>query len=185
MSIPVTIVRGRKAKGKRGQLIYGKCCRNYYGWGQYHEVYDEYAYVLINDTNEVVKVNSFDYLQVDVDFINKYNEALTPKIIEEVELNRLSWLYAYAMSYSSCDKENLRDRIDTYSRVAKSLYKAGEDVLTRINQYEIECERIALAKREKLKNEVLPNIIEWVKNNTDKKGEDIEKLALHIFNKRY
>jgi len=31
----------------------------------------------------------------------------------------------------------------------------------------------------------MPEIIEWVKNNTDKEGEDIIKLALHIFNKKY
>ena len=31
----------------------------------------------------------------------------------------------------------------------------------------------------------MPGIIEWVKNNTDKKGEEIITLALHIYNKNY
>ena len=31
----------------------------------------------------------------------------------------------------------------------------------------------------------MPGIIEWVKNNTDKEGEDIITLALHIYNKNY
>lgn len=31
----------------------------------------------------------------------------------------------------------------------------------------------------------MPSIIEWVKNNTDKKDEEIMELALHIFNKKY
>lgn len=31
----------------------------------------------------------------------------------------------------------------------------------------------------------MPEIIEWVKNNTDKEGEDIMKLALHIYDKNY
>jgi hypothetical protein len=31
----------------------------------------------------------------------------------------------------------------------------------------------------------MPKLIDWVLTNTDKKGEDVEKLALHIFNKRY
>ena len=31
----------------------------------------------------------------------------------------------------------------------------------------------------------MPNIIEWVKTKTDKEGDDIMKLAEHIFNKRY
>jgi hypothetical protein len=29
----------------------------------------------------------------------------------------------------------------------------------------------------------MPNIINWVKEHTDKKGDDILKLAEHIFNK--
>lgn len=31
----------------------------------------------------------------------------------------------------------------------------------------------------------MPGIIEWVKNNTDKKDEEIIELAIHIFNKKY
>ena len=31
----------------------------------------------------------------------------------------------------------------------------------------------------------MPEIIEWVKNNTDKKDEEIMTLAIHIFDKRY
>lgn len=185
MSIPVTIVRGRKGKGKKGSLIYGQRKRNYYGWGAYHEVFDEYAFVLLDGTNEVVKVNSFTYLKVDETFIAQYNEMLPNEIVKAIELSRLSWLFAYKMSYSSCDEDNLRYRIDEFSRSAKGLYKADEDVTSRIAEYELECERIANEKREALKQEVMPQLIDWVIKNTDKQGEDIEKLALHIFNKRY
>jgi hypothetical protein len=185
MNIPVTIVRGRKGKGKRGRLIYGERHRNRYGWGQYHDVYDEYAFILLEGTNDVIKVNSFDYLKVDEDYITQYNEVLPNEIVKVIELSRLSWLYAYKMSYSSCDKDNLRYRIDEFSRLAKSLYKADEDVANRIAEYELECDRIANEKREALKQEVMPQLIDWVLTNTDKKGEDVEKLALHIFNKRY
>ena len=185
MSIPVTIVRGRKGKGKKGSLIYGQRKRNYYGWGQYHEVYDEFAYVLLNDSNEVIKVNSFDYLQVDEEFISRYNQAVKSKVLSQVELYKLSWLYAYGMSYASCDKRNLRSSLDTYSRLAESLYKATESVIHAISAYQAECDRIANEKREALKKEVMPQLIEWVLNNTDKQGDEVEKLALHIFNKRY
>jgi hypothetical protein len=185
MSIPVTIVRGRKGKGKKGSLIYGQRKRNYYGWGQYHEVYDEFAYVLLNDSNEVIKVNSFDYLQVDEEFISRYNQAVKSKVLSQVELRKLSWLYAYGMSYASCDKRNLHSSLDTYSRLADSLYKATESVINAISAYQAECDRIAKEKREALKKEVMPQLIEWVLNNTDKQGDDVEKLALHIFNKRY
>ena len=34
------------------------------------------------------------------------------------------------------------------------------------------------------KEQEMPNIINWVKEHTDKKGDDILKLAEHIFNKR-
>jgi hypothetical protein len=39
-------------------------------------------------------------------------------------------------------------------------------------------------EHDELRAEKLPGIIEWVKNNTDKKGDEIDKLAEHIFNKR-
>lgn len=185
MSIPVTIVRGRKGKGKKGRLIYGETKRNYYGWGAYHQVFDEFAYVLLNDSNEVIKVNSFDYLKVDENYIAEYNKVLPNEIVKAIELSQLSWLYAYKMSYSSCDKDNLRYRIDDFSRLAKGLYKAKEDVLQAIKAYQDECDRIATEQREALKKEVMPQLIDWVLKNTDKQGDEVEKLALHIFNKRY
>jgi len=40
-------------------------------------------------------------------------------------------------------------------------------------------------KSEEFKKKKMPELIEWVKNNTDKKGDEIEKLAERIFNKRY
>jgi hypothetical protein len=185
MAIPVTIVRGRKAKGKKGMLVYGKCKRNYYGWGRYHEVYDEYAYVLENGTNNVHKVNSFSYLEIDSDFVKRYNNRLKEVLRSEGNTYSLAHIYAYAMSYSACDRDNKRIAMSKQSAKAMELYKASEEIIQALQSYQDELERIAKEKREALKKEVLPNIIEWVKQNTDKQGEDIIKLAEHIFNKRY
>lgn len=41
---------------------------------------------------------------------------------------------------------------------------------------------VAVEEKKKLE---FDKIVEWVKNKTDKKGDDIEKLAIHIFNKKY
>lgn len=40
-------------------------------------------------------------------------------------------------------------------------------------------------KSEEFKKKKMLELIEWVKNNTDKKGDEIEKLAERIFKKRY
>lgn len=135
MSIPVTIVGGRKGKGKKGSLIYGERKRNYYGIGQFREVYNEFAYVLLNDSNEIIKVNSFGYLQVDEEFINRYNRVTTNEILSQVELHKLSWLYAYVLSYSHSDTLRLQNYIETYSRLGESLFKSSE-VINAISTYQ-------------------------------------------------
>jgi hypothetical protein len=183
ISIPVTIVGGRKGKGKQGTLIYGEKKRNYYGWGRYHEIYDEYAYILVE--NEVIKINSFDYLKYDTDFVARYNEQLKNDIRAKAKVSGLAHLYAYGMSYSACDTRKEKYSISDYSGYAKELFKATDEIKTAISIYRAEQNRIAQEKREALKKEVLPNIIVWVKENTDKQGDDILKLAEHIFNKRY
>lgn len=40
-------------------------------------------------------------------------------------------------------------------------------------------------KESEFRTKKMAELIEWVKNNTDKKGDEITNLALHIFNKRY
>lgn len=185
IAIPVTIVKGRKGKGKRGTLVYGESKRNYYGWGRYHEVYDEFAYVLEEGTNKVHKVCSFSYLEFDSDFVAKYDEQLKEDVRKRAETHNLAHIYAYKMSYASCDRYNKQYSISQYSGMAKDLLTATDAVKKALNAYQEECDRIANEKREALKQEVMPKLIDWVLTNTDKKGEEVEKLALHIFNKRY
>lgn len=48
-----------------------------------------------------------------------------------------------------------------------------------------ELEDAKKAKNEAFKAKKMPELIEWVKNNTDKKGEEINILAERIFNKKY
>jgi hypothetical protein len=63
------------------------------------------------------------------------------------------------------------------------------DLSTANDEEKNKKEAKAKAREEKFaafKAEKMPQLIEWVKNNTDKKTEeDILKLAEHIFNKRY
>ena len=60
-----------------------------------------------------------------------------------------------------------------------------KNVINLLNAYDVEKEE-RLNKEKKFKESKMSGIIEWVKNNTDKKTEeDIMKLAEHIFNKKY
>ena len=52
------------------------------------------------------------------------------------------------------------------------------------NAYDAEAEE-KRRKLSELSTEKMPGIIEWVKNNTDKTGDEVMKLAVHIFNKNY
>lgn len=56
--------------------------------------------------------------------------------------------------------------------------KKGQEVINNIN--EEKARKNAAFKEEKMKQ-----LIDWVKNNTDKKGDAIERLAEHIYTKRY
>ena len=58
-----------------------------------------------------------------------------------------------------------------------------------INSYPTDAYDPYLEEQKKKQSEFraskMPGIIEWVKNNTDKKDDEIIELAIHIFNKKY
>ena len=89
--------------------------------------------------------------------------------------------FAYEMSYSACDTKNLNNLINYYSLFGLKAFNVVDEVKEEIKNEEIKKQEAFI----KFKNEKMPQLIEWVKNNTDRKGEEIEKLAEHIFNKKY
>lgn len=60
-------------------------------------------------------------------------------------------------------------------------HNIGDVVSTAYDPYLEELKK----KESEFRASKMPEIIEWVKNNTDKRGEDIMILALHIYNKNY
>lgn len=184
--IPVKIVGGRKSKGIEGRLVCIKKIPCRFGWGAYHNCYDYHPVIANTETDELIEINSVDYITVPTWFINEYNKKLINNIGNTIDtLKSLAHIYAYKMSYSSYDSRRYREEINKYSSIATSLFAPSENVINIIGKYTLGIEIEKQIKIDLLKEKHMPNIIDWVKRNTDKKGDDINKLAEHIFNKKY
>ena len=181
LDIPVKIARGRKGKGINGRLIYAIKERERYGLGAYRGCYNYRPVVMNIETCEMFYPNSMSYLEYDTDFITSFNEAIKQNIPHTInEVYSIAHIWAYGMSYSACDSDNYHYLIQKYS--GKGII-VGENISSElenaINNYKAD----ELRKLNERKEQELPKIIEWVKNNTEKQGDDILKLAEHIWNK--
>ena len=191
IDIPVKIVRGRKGKGITGRLIYTVRVPQRYGWGAYHNWYDEKAVVLNPDNGEFITVNSLSYLEFDTEFIENFNNAIIMNITRDTDtVYYLAHIYAYQMSYSSCDRDNYFNAIEKVSRLGFNIIKRGIDNVSEIVRNAVnthlEAERIKKEAAEKaFKEEKMKDLIKWVMEKTDKKGDEIQELAERIYNKHY
>ena len=181
LDIPVKIVRGRKGKGINGRLIYAIKERERYGLGAYQGCYNYRPVVMNIETGKMVYPNSMSYLEYDTDFITSFNEAIKQNIPHTInEVYSLVHAWAYRMSYSACDTDNYNALIKKYSCLGFAICKnISSELENAINNYKGD----ELRKLNERKEQELPKIIEWVKNNTEKQGDDILKLAEHIWNK--
>ena len=185
-NIPVKIIGGRKSKGIEGRLIYVKKIPCRYGWGVYHNCYDYHPVIANLETDELIEINSVDYITVPTWFIIDYNKNLINNIGNTIStLKSLAHIYAYKMSYSRFDSQRYREEINKYSSIALSLFNPSDDITNIIKKHTLGVEIEKKIKVDLLKDKHMSNIIEWVKKNTNKKGDDILKLAEHIFNKKY
>lgn len=181
LDIPVKIVRGRKGKGINGRLMYAIKERERYGLGAYHDCYNYRPVVMNIETGEMVYPNSMSYLEYDTDFIIRFNEAIMENIPHTInEVYSLAHIWAYELSYCACDKDNYHYLIQKYS--GKGII-VGENISSELQNAIDNHKADELRKLNERKEQELPKIIEWVKNNTDKQGDDILKLAEHIWNK--
>lgn len=181
MCIPVNVVKGRKFKGE-GYLIYAEKSQVMYGWGRYHKEYNYYPIIFSPKTKTFEKINSFGYLEFSDETKALVKETIRKNIKNtKSELLRMAHGFAYEMSYSACDTKNLNNLINYYSLFGLKAFNVVDEVKEEIKNEEIKKQEAFI----KFKNEKMPQLIEWVKNNTDRKGEEIEKLAEHIFNKKY
>ena len=133
------------------------------------------------ETGEMFYPNSMSYLEYDTDFITSFNEAIKQNIQHTInEVYSLAHAWAYRMSYSACDTDNYNALIKKYSSLGFVVCKnISSELENAINNYKDD----ELRKLNERKEQELPKIIEWVKNNTEKQGDDILKLAEHIWNK--
>lgn len=181
-AIPVDVVGGRKFKGK-GYLVYMEKEPVRYGLGAYRNQYSYRPYIYDPNEKKLHKVNSTGYLKYDTEFIIDYADKVfqsIPKNARSVE--RLAHSWAYGMSYSSCDASNKRMLLKDIARGAMKSIVIPDEVVRGMKEIADEEERIHQEYLNKLREEKMPGIIEWVKKNTDKKtDDDIMELAEHIF----
>lgn len=186
-AIPVNVVRGRKFKGA-GYLIYSisTSLSFGFGFGKYTKTFTKPA-IFDPTTGMIHIINSFEYIEYDNEFRNNFkNLVLKGLKMNEATVYSLAHLWAYKMSYSHCDKINYNSKVKSLGKIGAKYINIPEIVKLSINANIAKRELENTIAREALKKEKMPAIIEWVKNNTDKKtDEDIKKLAEHIFNKKY
>ena len=182
-AIPVNVVRGRKFKGA-GYLIYS--ISTSLSFGTFIKTFTKPA-IFDPTTGMIHIINSFEYIEYDNEFRNNFkNLVLKGLKMDEATVYSLAHLWAYEMSYSHCDKINYNSKVKSLGKIGAKYINIPEIVKLSINANIAKRELENAIAREALKKEKMPAIIEWVKNNTDKKtDEDIKNLAEHIFNKKY
>lgn len=182
-AIPVNVVRGRKFKGT-GYLIYS--ISTSLSFGTFTKTFTKPA-ILDPTTGIIHIINSFGYIEYDDEFRNNFKNLVVKGLkMNEATVYSLAHLWAYKMSYSYCDTINYNSKVKSLGKIGAKYIDIPEIVKLSINANIAKRELENTIARETLKKEKMPAIIEWVKNNTDKKtDEDIKKLAEHIFNKKY
>lgn len=182
-AIPVNVVRGRKFKGA-GYLIYS--ISTSLSFGTSTKTFTKPA-ILDLTTGMIHIINSFEYIEYDDEFRNNFKNLVVKGLkMNEATVYSLAHLWAYKMSYSYCDTINYNSKVKSLGKIGAKYIDIPEIVKLSINANIAKRELENTIAREALKKEKMPAIIEWVKNNTDKKtDEDIKKLAEHIFNKKY
>ena len=182
-AIPVNVVRGRKFKGA-GYLIYS--ISTSLSFGTSIKTFTKPA-ILDPTTGMIHIINSFEYIEYDDEFRNNFKNLVVKGLkMNEATVYSLAHLWAYKMSYSYCDTINYNSKVKSLGNTGAKYIDIPEIVKLSINANIAKRELENAIAREALKKEKMPAIIEWVKNNTDKKtDEDIKKLAEHIFNKKY
>lgn len=167
--IKITVKRGRKWKGT-GYIIGQETSRyQYSAWNSstthYYKVYD--------DQNNTINTVNKDYADLK-DAEDKFNEY------KKYRLDLLNKSKESDIEFK--DHEFILYTYDNFIDWLKNKYYDPSIDWSKATDIEQEKQN---KKSEEFKKKKMPELIEWVKNNTDKKGDEIEKLAERIYNKRY
>lgn len=193
LGLRVEVKKGRKWKGF-GYLI-GTFSKHYQwavpqwksnnGYGmsgtRYAKIYDP-----VNNRIETVNCSWVEFIDLPK-FIEEYKSLYLKSLNEKTEDNicindpKTSFGCGFGDHYTTpmyiqcLDMESFIDWMKRNHKNTFDLSIAYDEV-----------EEAAKKKAEEFKASKMPGIIEWVKNNTDKKTEDeINNLAEYIFNKKY
>ena len=186
----VEVTRGRKWKGI-GFLV-GTFTKSYQ-WGvklwksnnDYGTSTTRYAKIYDPTTNRIESVNA-DYVKfLDLDnIIEQYKKEMIA-IVEATTVDDFT-IGKNGTSYSpySGDSNDTKMTINCETMSFVKYLEMNGNKINLKNAYDV-VEEEKKAKFEAFKESKMPGIIEWVKENTDKEGDEIMKLAEHIFEKRY
>lgn len=180
LHLRVNVSKGRKWKGT-GFLV-GTFVRSYQ-WGvkmwhsnnDYGTSHTRYAKIYDPSTNriETVVSNNVEFVDAEAliskykeDMINIINNSTSEDIHNRLEIECGTITFEQWL-------ESHKNTIDT-----STAFDEVENA-KKIKEQEQE------AKKQAFKEKKMIELIEWVKTNTDKHGDEIQKLAEHIFNKRY
>lgn len=160
--LPVKVAGGRKWKGE-GLLI--RVIDIYYS-----RYKTSSAIVYDPSTNTIQEVNP--------DFVELNN---TDEIMESYR----DWARGIisCLTVEDIDPVRVSVNVDFSIKRYLSLYRASNPIDTSTASYPAQEERDR--KKASFKQKKMKDLIEWVKNNTDKTGAEIEILANRIYNKRY
>lgn len=115
-----------------------------------------YKYVEFLDSEEIMK-----------EYKNWAEIAINSALVDNIDETTFDLKVNY--SFENFMENKYKNSI--FNNIAENAYDPEEEERKR--------------KASEFRASKMPGIIEWVKNNTDKKGEEIMKLAIHIFNKKY
>lgn len=168
--LKINVNRGRKFRGE-GYIIDAYEVVSNYGHSYTAEIYDP--------NNNTINECTLDYVEFPKSVLEQYKNyainIINSCAFNDIDLNYLTIKdnIVNKLSFMNFVKSELNENIDYSS--ARNLIKEKDEAKKKARE----------EKNKAFKESKMKDLIEWVKKNTDKQGEDIEKLAERIYNKRY
>ena len=128
------------------------------------------------NTNTLNECNAKYLKFIDIELIMNSYKAWAKEIVEAASVDDIK------IGSSTFD---IKSDYSLKTFLGKWASEHKVDTSTASNPVKEEKERIEAEKKAAFKESKMKELIAWVRENTDKEGEDIVGLAEHIFNKKY
>ena len=173
--IKVRVSRGRKWKGEGYLLSINK--RSYqFAAPQFSRhsadfgISTSYTAVIYDPVKNEINECNADYLEiVGVQQVMDGYREWAGKVVDGMKVENINDRFSFDTDFST----------DTWLEMKRKQSTVDTSTAT----YPANMER--MRKQEEFKAKKIQELVEWVTKNTEKKGDDIMKLAEHIYNKRY